>query len=1157
MAKNLKGITVEIGGDTTQLNKALEDVNKKTKSLTGELKGVNALLKMDPGNVTLLAQKQDILNGAISETKKKLETLKEAQTQVQEQFDKGEITEEQYRDFQREIVATEKKLESLTDEVKEFGSVGAQKVAQVGEKVQEVGGKVTEFGKELSAVSIGAGAILAGSIASFKELDSGYDTIITKTGATGEALDEINDVADNIFGSMPTDMDTVGTAVGEINTRFAYTGDQLEQLSTQFIQFAEINGVDLNNSIGTVDKVMEQFNLDASETGNVLDLITLKAQQTGIGADTLMNSIQQNGATFKDMGLGVNEAIVLLSQFEANGVNVETALKGLKKASVEYAKDGVTMEQGLAKTIATIKNAKTETQALAEVEKLFGSKGANEMVKAIREGRINIEDLSASMGDYAGVVENTYNATLDPIDKSTVAMNNLKLAGSELGASVQSTFAPLLTALVEKLKSLADWFGNLSPAMQKTIVIILSIVTALAPLTIGIGNIITAVGSIMAFAPKLVTAFNAVKTAFSALGTAFSANPIGIVIVAVTALVGAFIYLWNNCESFRNFWINLWDKIKQIASSVGDWFKNMWSSVLEWFKNAVAKIKDFFSDAWNGIKSVFSGTVIGAYFSAIWNTIKGIFAVVKNVLSGNWSEAWNAIKSIVGGWANYFGTIWSKIKGVFSAVGSWFSTKFTEAKNSIINVFNGIKEKFLNIGKNIVDGIWSGISNSLKWIKGKIKEWVGNVVDFCKKILGIKSPSRLFRDEIGRMIPLGMAQGIDDTKDQVTNSINELVTDTRTEVQKVTDEMNAKLLDSEKKYQEASERLKDSKKDSDKEYLESLKKTAETERKIYDARVKDMENLKKKMSDAVKNLAEETLGSLEEIEKAQEKFADKLKDFGSLTSTVKYNDGDNDFEVVHLADIEAQTQYLQEYYDLLVAVKERGNVPSEFMAILQDMSIEEGRTFAETLLGADDEAFNKYIEDWKIKQETADKLSKLMYADKVDELIDVSQEKFDDLTSKFLLIGESAGKEFENGFLPQILATVNEAISHISRAFASAKIIDSATVITSTVEAVPKMNRGGVLEKGQVGFLEGDGAEAVVPLEKNTGWLNSIADRLNNRMSNNPTESDGALLSKLDKIYDRLDRLQVVLDSNTLVGGIIDRIDSKLNERERLAVRGV
>lgn len=700
--KAIRGITVEIGGDTTKLGKALEGVNSKSKDLQAELKGVNSLLKMDPGNVTLLHQKQDLLTQAIANTKEKLDTLKEAQEQVQAQFDKGEITEEQFRDFQREIVATEQKLEKLKDEFKEFGSAGAQQLALVGEKVKDVGGKVENFGKGMSVVTAGVGALFAGSIAAFKELDNGYDTIITKTGATGEALEELNAVADNIFGSMPTDMDTVGVAVGEVNTRFGYTGEQLETLSKQFIQFAEINGVDLNNSIGTVDKVLEQFNLTGEEASGVLDLITLKAQQTGIGADTLMESIQKNGATFKDMGIGVNEAIVLMAQFEANGVNVETALKGLQKATNEYAKDGLSMEESLSKTIDSIKNAKTDTEALALAQEVFGTKGANEMAKAIREGRINVDDLSASIEDYAGVVSGTYEGTLDPIDQGTVAMNNLKLAGSELGGALQTALAPILTQLVEKLRSLVSWFTNLSPGMQNTILIVLGVVAAIGPLILIIGKLITSVGTIMTFAPKLVSAFNAVKTAFSSLGAVFAANPIGIVIAAVAALVAAFILLWNNCEGFRNFWIGLWENLKVAAKAVADWFVQAWTDVGNFFIGLWDSIVTGVNTAIEAVKLVFS-TIANWVNTSVIQPITGFF-----------TNLWN-------GFRNGAASAWEGVKSVFSAVGGFFSGVFGIVKDKIVSVFqaggkvfNNIKDGIVNVFKTVVNGIITGINKVVR-----------------------------------------------------------------------------------------------------------------------------------------------------------------------------------------------------------------------------------------------------------------------------------------------------------------------------------------------------------------------------------------------------------------------------------------------------------
>ena len=151
MAGQLKGITIQIGGDTTKLSKALGDVNSKTKSLQSELKGVNSLLKLDPGNVTLLKQKQDLLNKSIANTKEKLSTLKSAMKQI----DGGEVkvTEAQYRDLQREIINTEQKLKGLTEEQKKFGSVGSQQVKAFGENLKSAGGKIEDVGRSVSKLS--------------------------------------------------------------------------------------------------------------------------------------------------------------------------------------------------------------------------------------------------------------------------------------------------------------------------------------------------------------------------------------------------------------------------------------------------------------------------------------------------------------------------------------------------------------------------------------------------------------------------------------------------------------------------------------------------------------------------------------------------------------------------------------------------------------------------------------------------------------------------------------------------------------------------------------------------------------------------------------------------------------------------------------------
>lgn len=240
-AGNIKGITIEIGGDTTKLSKALSGgVNSSCSSLQKELREVDKLLKLDPSNTELLAQKQKILKEAIGSTKEKLDTLKEAEKQVQEQFENGEVSEEQYRALQREIASTEIKLGDLEQQAqesnKELEGVAdaaddtAEKVSKIdaaANALDTVSNKAGAAAKALAPpLSAGAAAVGAASYAAAMNIDNGYDIVITKTGATGEALESLQGSMENIFTNLPIDAETAGTAIGEVNTRFQLTGGE-------------------------------------------------------------------------------------------------------------------------------------------------------------------------------------------------------------------------------------------------------------------------------------------------------------------------------------------------------------------------------------------------------------------------------------------------------------------------------------------------------------------------------------------------------------------------------------------------------------------------------------------------------------------------------------------------------------------------------------------------------------------------------------------------------------------------------------------------------------------------------------------------------------------------------------------------------------------
>lgn len=756
MAKGkIAGITIEIGGDATKLDKALEGVNKKTRDTQKELKEVNRLLKLDPKNTELLAQKQKMLAESIDGTKEKLNILKDAEKQVQQQFENGEVSEEQYRALQREIIATEQQLKNLKRQAED--SNGA--LDKIGEVAGKVGEKSEAIGKKMLPVTAGITAVGTAAVASFNEIDEGYDTIITKTGASGEALDGLTDSMNNVFGELPTDAETAGIAIGEVNTRFGVTGETLEGLSKQFIEFAEINGTDLNGAIDSVDAIMTKFNVDASETPSVLGLLTKAGQDTGISMDTLQNTLQTNGATLKEMGLDLTGSVNLLAQFESSGVDASTAMAGLKKAQQNATAEGKTLKDALSETIDKIKNAGSETDALQAATELFGKKGAAEMTQAIREGRFSVEDLTGSLDDYKTTVEDTFNATLDPPDKAKVALNNLKIAGADLGETLLNTVTPILEKVVDKVKEFTAWFSNLSDSQKETIVKIAAVVAAVGPALIIFGKVTTGISKICGLASKLGGLLKGAPALMGVLS-----NPVTIVIALITAAVTAIVLLWNNCEGFRNavknilsaivgFFQDAWDKIQTAWAAAQPYFemikegiKTAFSVIAEiliapfriaWF--LITSIWDiattYFQNVWIGIQTVFSvvGQIIGGffesawiitkgvwdvvvlYFQTIWSNIQAVFSVVATVLGGFFQAAWTTITTIWDVATGYFQMIWSVIQGIFSVVQSVLSGDFSGAWEAIKGIWSAVTGWF--------GQVWSGIQN----IFGSVGSWFGSI----------------------------------------------------------------------------------------------------------------------------------------------------------------------------------------------------------------------------------------------------------------------------------------------------------------------------------------------------------------------------------------------------------------------------------------------
>ena len=763
MAGNIKGITLEINGSTTKLVDALKAPIKQSRELQSSLKNVNAALKLDPKNVDLLNQKQQLLSKSIGSTKEELALLKEAQKQYVASG--KDLTGTEYTELERKIAVTQRTLENLENQQNNFnGSVQA-----MGMKLSEFGEKTEKVGTAMLPVTAGVSALAAGSVAAFNEIDEGYDIIITKTGATGEAAESLQKSMDTVFGSLPTTAADAGTAIGEVNTRFGLTGDSLEQLSSQFIQFAQINETDLNGAIGSVNKNLQIFGLGAEDAQGYLGLLTTQAQATGISVDDLMNSVQKNGPVFKEMGLSIDESVNLLAQFEKNGVNADSALAGLKKAQQNATAKGKTLSQSLDETMRSIKGASSETEALQIATELFGKKGALEMTQAIREGRFSVDDLSSSLDDFKSTVTDTFEGTQDAPDKLTTAMNNLKIAGKEIGETLLTALAPMFEKLVDSAKRLAEWFANLSDGQKQMILVVGGLVAAIGPALIAIGKMSTGLSALIKYFGSAETMGGKLIAALGGISA-----PVVAVAAAVAALVAAFVYLWNTNEDFRKNILEIWNSIVEAFKSFFQGIIDRLNALGIQFGDVTDTLKIIWEEFCSFLAPIFEGVFqfIATSLETTLNVLTGLFDVFSGLFTGNWELVWKGIKEIFeviwNGIRDWFENILNTMKAVLDVICSWFGTTWDETWANIKVFFEEIWNGIIQFFSNTTEGMKTAASNAWTWIsdttrsvwnsiKSSIVDPISDAWDTVCEVFGniyswIKDKIEAARDIVGNAV---------------------------------------------------------------------------------------------------------------------------------------------------------------------------------------------------------------------------------------------------------------------------------------------------------------------------------------------------------------------------------------------------------------------
>ena len=682
MATKIRGITIELGADASGLNKALKEVNSKIGQTQKELRDVNKLLKMDPGNAELLAQKHRMLGDRVEETKDKLEALRNAQDEITKAFDNGEIDQGQYDAFQREIISCENELKNLQKEFYE-SNVAAQKLAETGEKIKNFGAGLENAGNKLMPVTAaitGLGVATGKMATDFEDSMAKVSTIADETEVPiDEMKDAIHDlsnetgiaagdIAENVYNAISAGQKTgdavefVGNAAKLAKAGFAESGDALDLLTTIMNSY----GLEAEKVTDVSNILIQTQNLGKTTVGELsaaMGKVIPTAKMQGVQLDSLAGAY----AVMTSNGIRTAESTTYLnSMLNELGKQGSTAADAFAAGTEHIKEGGLTMaeamEQGWELTdVLSILDEEAYASGTS-IKNMFGSAEAGTAAAVLWDNATQLNSAIDSMRSSAGATEEAFLKLDTTSNQMNISMNKVKNSGTELGESVMETVAPMLETLAEKIDAATTWFNSLDDSQKQTIVQVGMLIAAIGPVLIVLGNLASAIGSIMGLAPKLAGGIGIMQSAFSKLWAVILANPIVAIIAAIVALVALI--------------ATKGDEIQAIIQKVDDFLQGVFAK--DWTEvfgpvlgGAINNFMAMMKSQWDAIKKIFDGII---------DFIRGVF-------TGDWERAWNGVKEIFG--------------GVFDGLIALAKAPINKVISMINGLFSGINSVASKVGSSI------------------------------------------------------------------------------------------------------------------------------------------------------------------------------------------------------------------------------------------------------------------------------------------------------------------------------------------------------------------------------------------------------------------------------------------------------------------------
>lgn len=760
----IRGITIEIGGDTSGLNKALGSVNSQIKSTQSQLKDVERLLKLDPSNTELLTQKHKLLKEAVTETKDKLKTLKETQDKI----DSGKVTtsKEAYDALKREIVSCETSLKDLEKQAAQSNAV----LVKTGEAFDKISEKADSAGKKMSVLT---GAIAAGGVVAVKTtatFESAMSQVQATMGVTKDSMSVVN-------GESVNTMDTLNALAKEMGAKTAFSATECAQAlnylalagyNTQqmcdtlpiVLNLAAAGDMELATASDMVTDAMSALGMGVDQAGKMVDQMSKTASTTNTSVSQLGEGILTIGATAKSIKGGTDELNTALGILANNGIkgaeggtHLRNIILSLQKptdaaaAIMESLGVAVYDSEGNMRSlndILTDLNISMEEMTSEEKTNAIGDIFNKTDLASVNALLANTGDtwsnLQQTIADSGGAAQQMADTQLDNLNgQITILKSQIEGLLIQIGEKI----LPYIKKTVDGLSGVITWLSGLDSATQNMIMIILLIVAAIGPLLIFIGKMASGVSAIIKVVQILIPIV-------SSLNAVLAANPIILIIAGITALIVAIILLYNKCEWFR-------DGVNAIVGTIVDFAKDVWEKISIFFTETIPNVFDtviaWFKDNWQGLLLLLVNPFAGA-FKLLYDNCEGF----RNFVNGFIEKVVDAFTGFV-----------SKIKEKAVSIG----THITDGIEVAIDYIRDLPHKMTEWGKDMIDGFVAGIKSKVSNVENAVIGIGNKIKSFLHFSRPDEGPLRDYEtwmpDFIGRM-----AEQIEQQKGKITNAVQNM-----------------------------------------------------------------------------------------------------------------------------------------------------------------------------------------------------------------------------------------------------------------------------------------------------------------------------------------------------------------------------------------------